>query len=237
MDLLDRVHPVGRDLLDRVDATLSARGAPADHPVWPLLRRLGALPGALVGHLASVTAEALTGAADAVRGEADGYRHRTDETPMPAAWRGPAADAYGGTWAGLSAHLAGTGPGTLAGRLTDTAGYLDEVSAWLRRARRALAGTLAECLGSAEAVTLRCAPPTGELTAAWFASGGIGSGNVSPAAVAQAAATMGAHVLTTGGEVLDDGRALHDRWSPRLGELSYRPPVPAPASGADLQLG
>src|SRR5205814_7796728 len=177
MDLLDRIYPIGRDLLDRVDATLAARGAPAQHPIWPLLRRLGAPPGEVVGHLAGVSPDGLTEAGDAIRREVEAYRHRADEVPMPATWRGPAAEAYGGTWAGLSAHLAGSGPDTLAGRLTDTAGYLDEVSAWLRRARHALAGTLAECLGSAEALTLRSAPPTGDLTAAWFASGGRGLGS------------------------------------------------------------
>jgi hypothetical protein len=237
MDLLDRVHPVGRDLLDRVDATLSAHGAPADHPVWPLLRRLGAPPGAVVAHLAGVSPDGLTSTAEALRREAGGYQHRTDEVPMPAAWRGPASDAYGAAWGGLSAHLAGTGPDTLAGRLTDTATYLDEVCAWIRRSRRALAGTLAECLGSGEAVTLHAAPVTGELTAAWFAGGGQRSGHASPAAVARAAATVAAHVLTTAGEVLDDGRALHDRWAGRLGELSYRAPAPAPVSGAHLRLG
>jgi hypothetical protein len=235
MDLLDRVYPVARELLDRVDATLLAGGAPADHPIWPLLRRLGALPGEAVAHLAGVAPDALTGTGDTLRQHADGYRHRVEDVPMPAGWRGPAADAYAVSWSGLSAHLAGGGPDTLAGRLTDTASYLDDVSAWLGRARRALAGTVAECLGSAEAVTLHAAP--GDPTGAWFSGGGAGSGAPSPGAVTLAAATIGAHLLATAAEVLDDGRTVHDRWSGRLDELSYRPPVPAPASSAHLQLG
>src|SRR5437588_8347633 len=100
MDLLDRVYPVARELLARVDATLLAGGAPADHPIWPLLRRVGALPGEIVAHLAGVAADGSTGTADALRQQADGYRHRTDEVPMPAAWGGPAADAYATAWSG-----------------------------------------------------------------------------------------------------------------------------------------
>jgi hypothetical protein len=212
MDLLDRVYPVAEPLLHQVDSSLLSNGAPAGHPIWPLLCRLGALPGELVAHLVTVTPAGLTGASDSLRGHADGYRHRVDEVPMPAAWRGPAAEAYGAAWAGLSTHLAG-GPDTLAGRLDDTASYLGDVAAWVGRSRRALAGTLAECLGSAEALALRTGPGT------------------------EAAATIGAHLISTAAELLDDGQALHDRWSARLAELTYRPAPPAPATTAHLQLG
>jgi hypothetical protein len=222
MDLLDRVHPVAGPLLAKVDATLVAGGAPAGHPIWPLLRRLGALPGESVAHLVAVAPDGITPAGDDLHQHADGYRHRVDEVPMPAGWRGPAADAYAASWSALAAHLAGSGPDTLAGRLADTAGYLDDVAAWLTRARRAVAGSVAECLGSAEAVTLHSGP---------------GDPGPSPSAVTAAAATIGAHLLATLVEVLDDGRALHDRWTGRLDEVSYRPPAPAPAGSAHLQLG
>ncbi|OLE26296.1 MAG: hypothetical protein AUG44_13420 [Actinobacteria bacterium 13_1_20CM_3_71_11] len=214
MDLLDRVYPVAAPLLDRVDASLAASGAPADHPIWPLLRRLGSLPGELVVHLAGVSRDGLTGASDALRRYAGGYRQRADEVPMPAAWRGPAAEAYGATWSGLAGQLAG-GPDTLTGRLEDTASYLDDVTAWLGRTRRALAGTVAECLGSAEALALKASSDP------------------------VAAATIGAHILAVAAEALDDGRALHDRWAGRLAELAYRPVDPAPAgtTSAQLRLG
>src|SRR2546430_16216161 len=121
-----------------------AGGAPAGHPIWPLLRRLGALPGEAVAQLATVAPGGLTPVSDALHQHADGYRHRVDEVPMPAGWRGPAADAFGASWSGLSAHLAGSGPDTLAGRLTDTASYVDDVAAWLGRARRGGARSGAE---------------------------------------------------------------------------------------------
>jgi len=222
MDLLDRVHPVARPLLEKVDATLVAGGAPAGHPIWPLLRRLGALPGEAVAQLATVAPGGLTPVGDALHQHADAYRHRVDEVPMPAGWRGPAADAYAASWSALAAHLAGSAPDTLAGRLADTAGYLDDVAAWLTRARRAVAGTVAECLGSAEAVTVHSGP---------------GDPGPSPSAVTTAAATIGAHLLATAVEVLDDGRALHERWVGRLDELSYRPPAPAPTTSGHLRLG
>jgi hypothetical protein len=204
-------------MLDQVDATLVSAGAPAGHPIWPLLRRLGALPGELVADLAGITPDGLTEVSDALHRQADGYRHRADAVPMPAAWAGPAADAFAAAWTGLSGHLAGAGSDTLAGRLADTAGYLDDVKAWLSRGRRALAGTVAECLGSGEAVTLR-------------------SGS-SATVTAEAAATIGAHVLQTSGEVLDDGRALHDRWTGRLGELTYRPAGATPTGPSHLRIG
>jgi hypothetical protein len=233
MDLLDRVYPVAQDLLGRIDATLLTGGAPADHPIWALLRRVGALPGDVVTHLAAVAPDGLTGASDAMHRHADGYRQRADAVPMPAAWTGPAADAYAAAWSALSAHLAGSGSDTLAGRLADTAAYLDEMRGWLVRGRRALAGTVAECLGSAEAVTLHSAPDTAD----WLAGHGTGSGVPSPTAAVRAAATLGAHLLQTAAEIVDDGRLLHDRWAGRLGELTYRPPAPAPASTSHLRLG
>ena len=89
MDLLDRVYPVAARLLDQVDASLAAAGAPADHPIWPLLRQLGALGRDLHGlwsaALAAREREAaghgarLTDLAGALRQAADGYRQVDDD--------------------------------------------------------------------------------------------------------------------------------------------------------------
>ena len=55
--------------------------------------------------------------------------------------------------------------------------------------------------------------------------------------MATAAATIGAHILQTAGEILDDGRALHDWWAGRLGELTYRPPATSPTGPSHLRIG
>ena len=45
MDALARLAPVARPLLRDVDDALATLGAPPEHPVWALLRRVGATPG------------------------------------------------------------------------------------------------------------------------------------------------------------------------------------------------
>jgi hypothetical protein len=219
MDLLDRVYPPARDLLGRVDASLMASGAPDDHPIWPLLRRLGALPGELVGELASVASEPLSATAGPLRGRADGYAGGLGSVPAVAAWRGPAAEGFAAQWSTLGGYLAGD-EDTMAGRLVDTARYLDDVAAWLIRARREVAGAVAVCLGSAEAATLSGAP------------------SASPRDAVLAAATIGAHILEAVAEVVDDGQRTLDAWAGRLDELPYRPsPSTAATVVGRLEIG
>jgi hypothetical protein len=238
MDLLDRTYPAARDLLDRIDATLIAAGAPPDHPILPLLRRLGALPGDVTAQLAAVVADPLTAAGEAVRRQAGGYETGQASVPMPAAWRGPAAEGFAAQWSTVSGHLAGD-PASMAGRLEATAVYLDDVVAWLVRGRRALAGTLAECLGSAEAATLRTARPAGT---AGGSAGGTSPGILSPAALprdaVRAAADLGAHLLDGAAEILDDGQRTLDAWAGRLDDLLYPASAPAAATtGGHLEIG
>jgi hypothetical protein len=45
MDPFDRLAGPAGDLRRRVGESLAAGGAPEGHPIWPLLRRLRALPG------------------------------------------------------------------------------------------------------------------------------------------------------------------------------------------------
>jgi hypothetical protein len=234
MDLLDRVHPIARGLLARVDATLLSSGAPDDHRIWPLLRRLGGLPGEAADRLAELAPEALSAAAGPLRDRADGYRSWTASVPAVAAWRGPAAEGFAARWSTLAGHLAGDEE-TMAGRLVDTARYLEDVAAWLARGRRELAGALAECLGSAEAATLHAAP-------AGLAAGGEVRGGVAPSAGARevvlAAATLGAHVLATVADVVDGGQRILDAWRGRLDELRYPVTVPNTAPvGGQLEIG
>ena len=79
--------------------------------------------------------------------------------PGAAGWRGDTADAFGAQWRSLADHLA-EGPRSLAGRLDQTAAYLDDVAAWLAGARQAVAVALVECLGSIEAATVAALPGT-----------------------------------------------------------------------------
>jgi hypothetical protein len=226
MDLLDRVYPAGHDLLARVDAALLAGGAPADHPFWPLARRLGGLPGELVGYLAGVHAEPLAAAADPLRQLARGYDAGLASVPPVLTWRGPAAEGFTTQWSALGAHLAGEPP-SMAGRLVEMAGYTDEVAGWLARGRRELAGALAECLGSAQAVTVQQIP-----------AGGLEPGRLPSREALWAAADIGAHLLGAAAGLLDDGLRLTEGWAERLAELIYRPPMATGASaGGELRIG
>jgi hypothetical protein len=229
-DLLGRVAGPARDLLDRVDGALLAAGAPAEHPIWPLLRRVGALPGELVARLADAAPEAVVSAADPLRHTARRYTAEVAATPAPIAWSGPSAEAYRVTWQALGDHLAtgtaataatagaataattrtATAPDSMADRLCATASYMDDVGGWLSRSRNAMAMTLAECLGSREAVRLRTPTPAG--------------GSAQRAHTA-AAATIAVAVLRCAADALDAGEQLRSRWAGRLDELAYRPPA------------
>jgi hypothetical protein len=197
VDPLDRLAGPVRDLLGRVDGALMATGAPADHPIWALLRRVGALPGEAVAAVADLRPEPLVQAAADLRVIADEYAAvRVGE---PDGWTGPAAEAYAARWRDLARHLGGEGPDSMAGRLAATAEYLAETAGWIAVARRELARALAAALGSAEALRLRTA------------------------ADAVAAAAIGARVLAAVAQAQDRGWTLADRWAGRLDELPYRP--------------
>jgi hypothetical protein len=220
MDLLDRVQPAARGLLDRVDGTLLASGAPDGHRIWPLLRRVGALPGEVVDQFAAVAPAALTAAAAPLHGRAEAYSSAAASVPAVSAWRGPAAEGFVAGWAALGAHLAGD-EDTMAGRLLDSARFLDDVAGWLARGRRELAGALAECLGSAEAATLHGLPPPGPATPHEPAPGAA-TGREAVAA----AAGIGAHLLAAVADIIDDGQRTLDVWAGRLDELPYRGATP-----------
>ena len=201
MDALDRVAGPARDLLRRVDGSLLSSGAPAEHPVWPLLRRVGALPGDVLDAIGGLAPEPLRGAAAELRRLAGEYAARQQEMAVPVTWTGAAAEAYAARWVDLGAHLGSDAVDeSLAGRLCATAEYLDEVADWMVSARATLAEALAVVLGSAEAVALHAKP---DATAA--------------------AATMGARVLDAAATAHDEGHDVHARWAGRLDELQYRP--------------
>jgi hypothetical protein len=222
MDVLDRVTEAGRDLLGRVDDALSAGGAPTDHTIWPLLRHMGALPGDIFeGFCALRPAPVQTAALDLHR-RAEGYsdeRAELDATAAAVHWSGDAGAEFGARWQALGGYL-GAQPvpseESMAGRLAATASYADEVARWMGDARTAMAHTVAEALGSMEAVRLR--------------TGGAAGAEV-------AAATIGALVLETARAQFDAVESVADRWAPLLGDLQFRPGAePVGRTGAETRV-
>jgi uncharacterized protein YukE len=219
MDILDRVSEPARDLLRRVDSILLAAGAPADHVIWPLLRRAGALPGDVVESFVVMRPAPLRASARELRSRADQLAEESANLASAVAgteWRGDAAEEFGVRWRGLSAHLgtrAASDEASLAGRLAAMASYVDSVASWMDDARQALARTLGDALSSAEAVRLRDVPA------------GV-AGVVRSAAIA-AAAAIAADVLQTALEQLTIAEDEHTTWVGRLDELPFRQSVEA----------
>jgi hypothetical protein len=207
MDALDRLAGPAHDLLSRVDATLSRTGAPADHPLWPLLGRLRGLPGEAVATVAALRPAPLSAAGSDLRTLSGQYAQRPARPGGTAGdWRGPAAAAFTTRWAGLCAHV----EHGLAGRLTDSAGYAEAVADWIGRTRLAVARTLALVMTSAEAVAVAY--------------------EADPAQVARAAADIAARVLGTVADAYAQADALVAEWSDRLAELPFTPPPAVPAA-------
>lgn len=203
MDPLDRLAGPAEDLLTLVDEVLLVAGAPAGHRIWPLLRRLGVLPGDTLAAIVALRAAPVQAAAKGVRTRSGGY----DEAQAAlggVAWEGAGAQAYDHLRDALRAHVAG-GPDSLTGRLDATASYLEAIAAWIGGSRLALARTLAEVVTSAQAVTV--------------VTGGI----VGPAPAA--AADIGARVLAVGAEVAERGDELLQRYDPQLTRIAFRAPA------------
>jgi hypothetical protein len=204
-DALDRLIPPGTDLLERVDAVLIAHGLPAGHPVAALLRALGALPADVLAATCGWRPAPLRADAADLRRTAEEYERERDLI-VPAEWAGSAGEGFAVHRTALVRFLGETGApdeAGLVGRLRATAAYLDDVAEWLDRSRREMARSVADVLGSAEAVRLRA---TGD---------------------ADAAASIAARVLSAAAEAYSGGRTVAKRWAGRLDEVSYRRPEPA----------
>jgi hypothetical protein len=216
MDALARLAPVARPLLRQVDNALATLGAPAEHPVWGLLRRVGATPADAVSFFADLEPGRLRGAAERLRTRADGYA----EAPVPAqlsGWAGSTAEAYATQAAGLAGHLH-TG---LAGQLRTSASYVDAVADWYAASRDELARCLADVLGSSQAVTVRSQPLGRGL--ADVVRGGAGGDGLARAVAA--AADIGVAVLGVAEDAVARGSDVHRRWASELPELTYRAPA------------
>ncbi|MFY1688441.1 hypothetical protein [Plantactinospora sp. WMMB782] len=211
MDVLDQLAEPAVALTGRVDDLLAAAGAPDGHRIWPLLRRLRVLPGDAVRAVLELRSEALAGAGE-VGGELRRAYHETGAVLADGgSWQGPAAEVYAAHRSGLAEHVTG-----LTGRVDATTGYAEAVAGWIDETRYALARTLADVLGSAEAVAVLTAPPY----AAGVEPGGLPSaGGVPPG---PAAAEIGARILATVDEAYDRAEALPRRWAAELDLLDHR---------------
>jgi hypothetical protein len=234
MDVLDQVSGPAGELLARVDSTMVNAGAAADHPVWPLLRRVGALPGDAVGAVAALRPEPLAVAEPALRPLRDAYGEAGATAGHAVTWSGPAAEAYVAQAAALATHLAGGSPPTpvgsaaasagpsLAGGASATSAYAEVLAAWMTRSRRRLAHALATVLGSAQAVTVR----TGDVAP------------LPPADVIGAAADIAVHVLAAVAHAYEEAEAIRAEWAERLAEIALPPVAPTgPAIGGTTTVG
>ena len=152
-DRLDGVVDAAAPLLRRAGEVLTATGAPAEHDVWPALRRVRLLPWEAVNAVAALRPGDLTDAAPELRAHAETCAAAAESTPPPEGWSGTAADAYDRARHHAATHLSGEGDSVEA-RLTATARLAEDLVTWMSEARANLAATLAEILTSAEALAL-----------------------------------------------------------------------------------
>jgi hypothetical protein len=153
MDTLDHAMGTAGTLLIRIDEVLGAVGAPRDHGVWDEMRRVRLLPGDAARAVVALRAAELVAASPELRADARAYAGIAESLPPPGEWRGEAADAYDTARQRIADHLSG-GPDSLDERLEATADLADALAEWMAQTRSDLAVTLAEVLGSAEALSI-----------------------------------------------------------------------------------
>ena len=144
MDALDRLAGPAHDLLSRVDDMLTRAGAPDDHPLWPLLRRLRVLPGDAVAAVAALHPAPLAATGSALRTLSSQYAQRPVRRDLDA-WQGPAAEAFAARWTTLSVYV----EQGLAGRMADTAAYAEAVADWAGRTNHDLSRSIQSAVAAA----------------------------------------------------------------------------------------
>ncbi len=196
-DLLARVWPHAARLLGQIDAAIERDGAPGTHPLWQRMRAVGAMPAEAVEHWVWLDPQALLGARDLVRTEAEAMEGVVSRA-RTVSWHGAGATAFRTRFAHLAEYTEGADH-----RLADTAGFLAALATWIQHTRDEIAMEVAACLGSREAVQV-----TTELQAG------------------TAAADLAERVLAVIESGIDSGWRLRDEWSDRLAEVTWRePPV------------
>jgi hypothetical protein len=222
VDPLDHLAGPAADLIARVDRVLGAAGAPEGHRIWSALRALRVLPGEALAVVTALDPTPLRAAGTALRRlvprYAEAHRRLTvGSGASEEAWRGAAAESFSVGRDALAAYLL-DGPDSAADRLDRTAGYAEAIADWVTTTRHDLARTLAEVLGSAEAVLIRTADD-----------------GVPTQATVLAAAEIAARVLSVVAEAYDRAEELRRQWAGRLDEASHPAPTVAP-SGWDAAL-
>jgi hypothetical protein len=114
MDRLDEVLAEAGPLLRRVDEVLAAGGAPAEHAVWPELRRVRLLPGDAAAAVAELRPAAVADVVPELRAGARACVEAAAGLPEPGDWTGEAAEAYDDMRRRAAADLAGGGAVTLS---------------------------------------------------------------------------------------------------------------------------
>lgn len=177
MDALILMREAADGLMARVDTSLTTHGAAEAHEVWGLLRRGGLLPGDALACATDWLPPVLAGRAAQLR------RQRGTQAEVSASLSGSAAVSG---WEGDAAAAFGARLNVLQGELAaaeeagaQLATCLDELADWLVAGRHRLARSVAAALTSSEAVTLSVGGPTTTVSAH-----------------ADAAATLGASVLS-----------------------------------------
>ncbi len=231
-DALTRLHTAAKPLLARVDATLSSHGAPPDHPVWPLLRRCGLLPGDAVADMVAWEPEPLCERARLLRTHREGCSAIDTLLRRPSTWEGSAAATF-------AARLESTRSehDTLAANTATLARHLEELADWTVHARNRLAHTLAHTLASTQSLTLTTQATATAATATTTTAGFIGSTptpspqpantpahSLLPTALATSAADVATELLTVVDHFWQGALEISEAWSARL-DTTIPPPA------------
>lgn len=185
MDALTRLHHSSAGLLARVDGCLARWGAPEGHPVWPLLRRTGALPGDAVAGLNGWSAAPWLEHKDLLRMHLSEAHELGEGLARVPAWDGRAGDAFAAARDRVSRELT-----QWSDRMLAEAAFHEDLAFTLAEGKARVARALAEVASSAEAVVL----VTGEGPVAGdWAPGGVAAGvpaGPDPVVQARAAAAI-----------------------------------------------
>lgn len=212
MDSLSRLQSAAHGLLTLVDETIARDGCRADHPIWPLLRQSGRLPGAALACAAGWLPGELDTRAQLLARQRDSEAEIAAALSASAAWEG---DAFAAFQARLD--LARQTFSQVNDSGVVLAGWFTELSTYLHHARLRLAYIVARTLHSAEAVTLKVGP--------------LHRGDA-PTAQAEAAATIGTSILTEVHLFWHGGLNLSRDWHTRLAATTSLAPLASLASAA-----